>query len=152
MLIERPVRAVRTYTQSLVAAPDKVFPLLCPVRERDWVDGWDPLMVATNSGVAERDCVFITRSDAGEATWMVTEYEPPNRIAFIRVTPGITACRIFIDVLPDGDNRSKARITYEHTALSDEGKDFVEDFTEEHYREMMEQWEASMNRYLERNR
>lgn len=35
MEIREPVRARRTYTQSLLAAPDQVFPLLCPVREAD---------------------------------------------------------------------------------------------------------------------
>lgn len=62
MNITRPYRARRTYTQRLVGAPDTVFPLLCPVREADWIEGWDPVWVASNSGVAEPDCVFVTQA------------------------------------------------------------------------------------------
>ena len=32
MNVVQPFRVSRTYTQSLVAPPDVVFPLLCPVR------------------------------------------------------------------------------------------------------------------------
>jgi hypothetical protein len=60
MKIVKPNRVTRTYTQNLVGAPIAVFPLLCPVREADWIDGWSPPLVVTNSGVAEPDCVFTT--------------------------------------------------------------------------------------------
>jgi hypothetical protein len=33
-------RITHEYTQNNVAPPEKVFPLLCPVREADWVPGW----------------------------------------------------------------------------------------------------------------
>ena len=35
MKIVAPNRATRAYTQTLVAPPEAVFPLLCPVREAD---------------------------------------------------------------------------------------------------------------------
>ena len=62
MKIEKPTRATRTFVQKLVAPPERVFPLLCPVREADWLDGWDPLAVYTDSGIAEPGCVFITKA------------------------------------------------------------------------------------------
>ena len=37
MNIARPNRVTRSYTQRLIAAPAAVFPLLCPVREADWI-------------------------------------------------------------------------------------------------------------------
>ena len=33
-------RVVHEFTQTNSAAPEKVFPLLCPVREDDWLPGW----------------------------------------------------------------------------------------------------------------
>jgi hypothetical protein len=33
-------RVVHEFTQTNPAAPEKVFPLLCPVREGDWLPGW----------------------------------------------------------------------------------------------------------------
>ena len=59
MKIAAPNRVRHTYVQKLVASPAEVFPLLCPVREADWLDGWDPLEVWSRSGVAEPDCVFV---------------------------------------------------------------------------------------------
>ena len=72
MRIEKPNRVTRTYTQQLVAEPSKVFPLLCPVREADWVDGWDPLVVLTQSGVAEPECVFVTEARPSDARLVLT--------------------------------------------------------------------------------
>lgn len=41
MKIVKPNRVSRTYTQQLCAEPEEVFPLLCPVREADWIEGWE---------------------------------------------------------------------------------------------------------------
>jgi hypothetical protein len=40
--IRAPVRVTHTYTQTLDGSPAEVLPLLCPVREADWVPGWTP--------------------------------------------------------------------------------------------------------------
>ena len=53
MNIIKPLRVARSYTQRLVAEPSAVFPLLCPVREADWIEDWDPICVFSNSGTAE---------------------------------------------------------------------------------------------------
>jgi hypothetical protein len=45
MNIRAPNRVTRSYKQRLVASVSKVFPLLCPVREADWIDGWNPILV-----------------------------------------------------------------------------------------------------------
>ncbi len=35
------------------APPEQVFPLLCPVREADWVPDWRYRMIYSRTGVAE---------------------------------------------------------------------------------------------------
>jgi hypothetical protein len=62
MIVTKPNCVTRTFTQQLVAKPSKVFPLLCPVREADWIDNWDPLVVFSESGAAEPDWVFLTEA------------------------------------------------------------------------------------------
>ena len=47
MNIVKPNRVTRSYTQSLISEPDQVYPLLCPVREAEWVNGWHPRLVVT---------------------------------------------------------------------------------------------------------
>jgi hypothetical protein len=38
-------RIVKSYTMHLCAPPAEVFPLLCPVRETDWIEPWSCDMV-----------------------------------------------------------------------------------------------------------
>ena len=148
MKIVPPTRVSRTYVQRLVASPEAVFPLLCPVREAEWIPDWDPLLVVSRSGVAEEDCVFITRSGADDTIWYVTDYRPKaGFISFVRTTPGLTASRLLIQLAaaPEG---STATITYAHTSLGERGDAFVEAFTEARFVGEMQSWEKRLNHYL----
>lgn len=46
MDIRQPKRVRHSYTQSLIAPPGKVFPLLCPVREKEWVSDWNKVFAS----------------------------------------------------------------------------------------------------------
>lgn len=149
MRIEAPVRVRRSYVQHLEAPPEEVFPLLCPVREAEWVEGWDPIAVYSFSGVAENDCVFVTPDGDAEAVWTVITHDPQEHVVeFVKVTPGVTACRIHIALAADGNGGTEAEVSYQHTALSERGRAFVADFTEEAYQGFMRKWEEALNRYL----
>jgi hypothetical protein len=126
MQIIPPVRAVRRYVQHLDGTPAQVFPLLCPVREADWIVGWDPLHVVSETGVAERDCVFVE---------------------MLKITPGVTACRLTIQLTATASG-CDAEIVYAHTSLGAAGDDFVASFTEAFYAKFMQDWEARVNHYL----
>lgn len=148
MKIVKPVRATRTYTQRLVAAPSVVFPLLCPVREADWIEGWNPPLVVSSSGVAEPDCVFTTSAEPIDAVWYVTRHEPAaGFVEMLKITPTVTACRLTIQ-LRAVEGGSEADVTYSHTSLGPAGDAFVASFTEEFYRNFMQDWEAQVNHYL----
>jgi hypothetical protein len=148
MIVTKPNRVTRTFTQKLVAGPSKVFPLLCPVREADWIDGWDPPVVFNESGVAEVDCVFLTEAQPNNAIWYITRLEPNNGLVeMIKITPAVTACKLTIQLRPV-EGGSEASITYAHTSLGPEGDAFVASFTEEYYRQFMRDWEARINHYL----
>ena len=94
-------RVTHEYTQTNAAPPAEVFPLLCPVRETDWVPGWQYRMIYSVSGVAEAGCVFATPNENGSETiWIVTEYDPAAlRVAFVWVNPGLVAARIKISLV-----------------------------------------------------
>jgi len=146
--IRTPKKAVRTYTQHLTAAPAQVFPLLCPVREAEWIEGWDPTIVLSESGVAERDCVFVTRSDPADAIWYVTRHEPEmGFVEMLRITPDVTACRLSIQLTATRAG-TDAEVVYAHTSLGAQGDVFVDAFTEEYYEKFMCDWEARLNHYL----
>ena len=148
MNIRPPNRVTHTYTQRLVAPPAAVFPLLCPVREADWIDGWSPLLVLSHSGLAEPDCVFVTDSRPYDAVWFITRHEPERGfVEMIKVTPDVTACKVTIQVRAAGAG-SEADVTYSHTSLGPQGDLFVASFTAEFYLQFMREWEDRMNHYL----
>jgi hypothetical protein len=148
MRIETPNRVTRTYTQQLVAEPSKVFPLLCPVREADWIEGWDPVVVLSQSGLAELDCVFLTEASPSNAIWYITRHEPDSGfVEMIKITPTVSACKLSIQ-LRAVKAGSEAIVTYSHTSLGPEGDAVVAAFTEEYYRQFMREWEAQINHYL----
>lgn len=125
MKIVKPNRATRSYTQHLVGEPAAVFPLLCPVREVDWIEGWDPPLVISSSGLAEPDCVFTTPARPTDAVWYITRHEPAvGFIEMLKITPQVTACRLTIQLRPDASG-CEARITYSHTSLGPQGDEFV---------------------------
>ncbi len=148
MNIRQPNRVAHRYTQQLCRPPAEVFPLLCPVREADWIDGWNPLVVFSTSGLAEPDCVFVTDAEPHDAIWYITRHEPARRfVEMIKITPGVTACKLSIEVrdAPDG---SEADVTYSHTSLGPQGDVFVASFTAEYYVQFMREWEDRINHYL----
>ncbi|MCX5971841.1 MAG: hypothetical protein NTV14_10150 [Coprothermobacterota bacterium] len=148
MRVTKPNRVTRTFTQQLVAEPEEVFTVLCPVRETDWLDGWDPLVVFSQSGVAEPDCVFLTEARPSNAIWYITRHEPSHGfVEMIKIIPTVTACKLTFQLRPVGGG-SEATITYAHTSLGSEGDSFVASFTEEHYRQFMRDWEVRINHYL----
>ena len=148
MQIVKPNRVSHTYTQTLVAAPSRVFPLMCPVREAEWIDGWDPSLVITESGLAEKDCVFITESHPDDAIWFITQHEPAiHFVEMVKVTPGVTVAKLSIQ-LQASEGGSVATVTYQHTSLGPAGDEFITALTEGHYVRFMKEWEEQVNHYL----
>ncbi len=148
MDILKPNRVTRTYTQHILAEPSRVFPLLCPVREAEWIEGWDPVVVLSDSGVAEADCVFVTGAAQQAAIWYITRHEPQNGfVEMVKITPGVTACRLTIQLraTPSGCD---ATVTYAHTSLGPEGDAYVAAFDEQQYGTFMRAWELRMNHFL----
>ncbi|HEY5955964.1 MAG TPA: hypothetical protein VIV60_05400 [Polyangiaceae bacterium] len=70
-------------TFALDAAPADVFPLLCPLREHEWIPTWKAEILYSLSGHAELDCTFTTDSPAeGKRTWICTRYEPDSATSY----------------------------------------------------------------------
>jgi len=143
-------RVTRTYCQTIAAAPQKVHALICPVKEAEWLDGWQYDLVYSETGRAEEGCVFTSRS-AGEADtiWLITKRDDRRyETEFARITPESRVAKLTIRVRPAGRDRSEVHITYVFTALSEAGNRLVDAFSAENFAKDMQFWEASMNHYL----
>ena len=64
--------------------PSLGYPLLCPVREADWFDGWQYNMIYSESGLVEEGAVFTTPHEGEEDTvWIVKKHDPKkHEVAF----------------------------------------------------------------------
>lgn len=128
---------------------EQVFPLLCPEREKEWIEGWDYEMIYSRSGKIEKNCVFKTPFGQGiETIWQVNEYEPDiNWIEFVRVTQGLFTVRISIQ-LHEAKQGCTADLAYRYTALSELGKTMIQSMVAKHFHEDMKYWEKALNHYL----
>jgi hypothetical protein len=143
-------RVTHAYIQTNNAPPEKVFPLLCPVREADWVPGWQYRLIYSQSGVAELGCVFTTpNEDGSHTTWIVTGYNPATfTIAFAWVNPGLVAAQIAIQLAPKSSSETTAHIAYSYTGLSEQGNMEVERYDTAWFQHKMQSWETAINHYL----
>jgi hypothetical protein len=104
------------------AAPQRVFPLLCPVREYDWIEPWQCRVLYTESGVAENNCIFETDfpHNGGRETWVVSSYDKDRGIEFVRFTPEEKVVKLDIRLrgTADGGTRLLWRKTFTGLSLA----------------------------------
>jgi hypothetical protein len=134
---------------TLDAAPERVFPLLCPVLEYDWIATWQCEMVNTLSGVAEEDCIFRTAfPGGGEMTWITTRYEPNRAIDYTGFVAGSHIMRLKINLEAAGSGQTRLEWTRRFIALTPAGADFVAAYTPEKHETMMSGLHASLTHFL----
>jgi hypothetical protein len=149
----RPAPLVRTYVQRIEAPPQAIFPLICPVREGDWLEGWAEIceVVWSASGVAEPGCVFRTTEEGRPATiWIVTDHDPDRGVVtFARVTPDLVASTLHIEVTGAERGTSSVSIRYTVVPTSAAGETYAaERYDRADLAASIVWWERSMNHYL----
>jgi hypothetical protein len=111
------LRLSHTHVMHLPFPPEAVFPLLCPVREADWLRGWEARMVHSASGFAEPGCVFATPGlDGTEWIWVVSRHVPSSAVQFVVQAPGSHVTVLDITLQPESEGCRAAWI-YTLTAL-----------------------------------
>lgn len=142
-------RVVRRYRHEADASPQRIFPLLCPVREYDWIEGWTADVVYSQTGVAERDCVFIARRPGRpDATYVVTLYEPNRRIEFAIFHGREVVEKLDLALEPAG-SRTAVCWTRTYTSLCPAGDRFLDAFTGEPLDKAMDYLGRALQHYLQ---
>jgi hypothetical protein len=146
----KAIRVGHEYTQTNDAPPAQVFPLLCPVRESDWVPNWKYNLIYSDSGAAEDGCVFTTPNETGTPTvWMVTHYDPATlTIAYAWVEPEMIATQLRIALAPVPGGKTRSHIRFNYTALSEAGNAVLDRYTQAWFRKKMQGWEDAINYHL----
>ncbi len=134
--------------QHFIAPPNKVFPLLCPVREYEWIEPWQCEMLKSDSGVAEKHCVFRTRmpGESSDDVWVISHYEPNARIEFVRVNALRTMC-LSITLIDNGDGTTRAVNDLLLVGLTEQGNQALGSMSDGFSFEMR-MGEAMLNHYL----
>ncbi|HEY7349859.1 MAG TPA: SRPBCC family protein [Ktedonobacterales bacterium] len=146
-------RVTRTRVIHLSAAPRQVFPLFEPVGEKAWAEGWEPTMLFPADGTAEPGAVFTARHPEGESIWIMPLYDPASfHLAYFNVAHGSRVGNIEIQCREAPGGTTDASVSYTFTALNEPGNEFIANFTETHYEEMMAAWERAINYYLAHGR
>jgi hypothetical protein len=151
---ETGIAAVEQRTQSftivLNGSVADVTPLFGPLREAEWAPDWSPRFVHPAQGAQREGVVFITTSAHGKGrVWLLTTYDVKNgRVEYVVMTPAFTANEIKVRVVPDGEQRSKATITYRRSALAPEGNEDVAKLDAHWAEEQRIHWETAINEAL----
>lgn len=142
-------RVVRKYVQRIQAPPERVFPLLCPVREYDWIESWKCEVLYSNTGIAEKNCVFRTDQsvDGPEDTWVVSTYEPPVRIEFVRFN-GLTVIAYLIVLKQEPDGSTSVSNEQVLTGLSPAGNRSIDAQNNERFVLGLRAGEVMLNHFL----
>ena len=140
-------RVSREYVQLNAGQPEEVFPLLCLVRESEWLPHFKAKVIYSSTGVSEEGAIFQTTRDDEPITWIITKYNPNSLIEMMYIIPDTKIVRINIQLEKHDKRHTKTRIRYTHTGLTEKGNAEVEKFTEERFNHQMENWEKAINFY-----
>jgi len=145
---EQGKREILRYTMRIEAPAGNIFPLLCPVREYDWIPQWHCRLIYSDSGYAEPGCVFQTDfgDGFGPEIWVVSEYQPNSCIAFIR-TGEHRLTRYRISLKSEGDATSLLWCQ-EITCLTRTGKKLITALSATGFESTMKKLEQMLTHYL----
>ncbi len=144
----KPKQIKGQFLQHFQAPPSKVFPLLCPVREYEWIEPWQCEMLCSESGIAEKNCVFRTHfpGESSADIWVITNYEPNTKVEFVRVNALRTMC-LSITLKDNGNGTTSAVNDQLLVGLNEEGNKSLDAMADSFSFEMR-MGEAMLNHYL----
>ncbi|MTI67968.1 MAG: hypothetical protein FH753_15390 [Firmicutes bacterium] len=148
--MNKDMKVIRTYKQILKSSRNEIFPLLCPVREKEWLQGWDYDMIISDSGFAEKGCVFKTNNPYGNYHWVITKHDFKNyEIQFVKTIMEKLIVIIDISLKEMSENNTHCYIKYTFIALNERVIDIMhKESSKEEFNKHMKKWERSLNYYL----
>lgn len=142
------MKRIKKHLMKIDARPEDIFPLLCPVREAEWIDGWSCEMIHSESGLAEEGCVFKTnREPENEAYWIMTRCNSPREAEYVRFVTG----KMFVAlsfILSRTEYGTAMETTYTFTGVTEAGNAFVDNVVPQYIELALNHLEASLNHYV----
>ena len=141
------------YTEDFrISEPVKIlFPLFSAEGEKYWVPGWDYKNVMGTTDLHE-DYIFLTESHdhaTSDAIWLVKKHQPESYyVEFYRIEPEEKVGVISVKCSPISESETNVSVTYKYIALSESGREFVANFTNEEYKEFIGEWKQLLDKYF----
>lgn len=141
--------SVRRATEITVGLPpEQALALFTPEGERRWADGWDPQY--PEPGRREgAGAVFTTGHGGHQTTWIMVDHGPES-VRYARVTQGMTAGTVAVDVVGSRERSTKVRVTYDLAALTQAGEAWLEAFDAD-YDAAIGEWASEIAVALQRS-
>ena len=135
-----------TVTLTVPLPPGEALPLFTARGERRWVEGWDPEFPAGEPDEEGQGTVWVTR--AGErVTYWVVAAKDADGVRYGRTTPGFAAGTVEVRVRDSDASETRLDVTYDLTALTDEGAAELEEFAAA-FQEDIGSWEGMIRRLV----
>lgn len=120
-----------TEQRTFQSLPDKIFPLLCPTTELDWLPGWSCELLHSQSGYAELNCLFKTRFFGMDEIFICTRYEKNLAIDYLRMSEHISG-KLDIKLLDHCDGQTTGVWLITLSALDETGNEMLKDTSGAH--------------------
>ena len=146
----KATRAVFKGVQSYSSPPEEVFPMLCPVREHEYIPPWKCDLVYLESGFAEHGGVFTTHfpGDGDQKdVWVISRYDTKQAIEFVRVN-GLRTMIYRIEL--QGTETGGTVVSWEQiiTGLTEKGNQHVQTLQQSDFTAMLAQMQEWLQHYL----
>jgi hypothetical protein len=130
--------------------PEDVFPMLCPVREYEYIPQWECDIVYLDSGLAEQGGVFTTHSHREgnqKDVWVISCYDTNRAIEFIRVN-GMRSMVYRIEL--QGTETVGTVVSWKQviTGLTEEGNQHVQTLQQSDFTAMLSHMQELLQHYL----
>ena len=98
------------------------------------------------------DYVFLTKTHdhaAAMAIWLVKRFEPEHHLVELyKVEPEEKVGLVIVNCFSLGESSTRVEVTYQYTALSEAGQEFIRGFDESAYGKFIGEWETLLTEYF----
>ncbi len=116
------------FEMTLSSIRDSIFPLLCPIREYEWLNDWKCTMIYSESGIAENNGIFYVKMGFPlfkKQVFQVINYVPNENITFLIFLNNLTTLKFSLTLESVSDSSTKLTLDYKLTGLSGFGNLFL---------------------------
>ena len=120
----------------IIEAPiEKIFPLVCPVKEYDWIKGWKCKLVHCPNGVNEEGVIFkeklsapfLMRNSNGMTTWTTILYDTVNYRIHFKLENEMATILYAIKLNPGNNGDTKVFLDFAYTPRNTNAENFMDE-------------------------